>query len=66
MEFRCPGVSRTYEWVVIPFGLKNVGETYQREMNHMFHDFIETFMQVQIDDIVVKSSSKNCHLDHLW
>jgi len=31
----------------------------------MFHDFIDTFMQVYIDDIVVKSLSKNGHLDHL-
>lgn len=31
----------------------------------MFHDFIETFMQVYIADIIVKSVSKNGHLDHL-
>lgn len=31
----------------------------------MFHDFIETFMQVYIDDIFVKSPSKNDHLDHI-
>lgn len=47
------------------FVLKNVGATYQRTVNHMFHDFIETFMQVYTDDIVFKSSSKNGHLDHL-
>lgn len=34
-------------------------------MNSMFHDFIETFMQVYINDIVIKSSSKDGHLDHL-
>lgn len=45
--------------------LKNVGETYQRAMNHMFPDFIEAFMQVYIDDIVIKSSLKNGHLDRL-
>ena len=63
--FRCPGAIGTYEWVVMPFGLKNVGATYQRAMNAIFHDFIETFMQVYIDDIVVKSSSENGHIDHL-
>ena len=26
---RCPGSIGTFEWVVIPFGLKNVGATYQ-------------------------------------
>src|SRR3954464_3602186 len=63
--FRCPGAIGTYEWVVMPFGLKNAGATYQRAMNSIFHDFIETFMQVYIDDIVVKSTSGMSHLDHL-
>ena len=49
----------------MPFGLKNVGATYQRVMNSMFHDFIEDFMQVYIDDIVIKSNSKPTHLEYL-
>ena len=49
----------------MPFGLKNDGVCYQREMNSMFHDFIGKFMQVYIDDIVVKSSAETDHLDHL-
>ena len=65
MAFRCPGALGTYEWVVIPFDLKNARATYQRAMNAMFNDFIEHFMQIFIDDIVIKSSSENGHLDHL-
>jgi hypothetical protein len=49
----------------MPFGLKNVGATYQRAINLIFHDFIEIFMQVYIDDIVIKSASKDDHLGHL-
>ena len=49
----------------MPFGLKNAGATYQRAMNSIFHDFIEIFMQIYIDDIVVKSSSSDDHLSHL-
>lgn len=56
MVFRCTGSLGTYEWVVIPFGMKNASATYQRAMNSMFHVFIETFMQVYIDDIVIKFS----------
>lgn len=53
---RCPCALGTFKWVIMPFGFKNVGTTYQREMNLIFHDFIKAFMLVYIDDIVVKSS----------
>ena len=53
--FRCPGSIGTFEWVVMPFGLKNAGATYQRAMNSIFHDMIGKYMKLYIDDIVVKS-----------
>jgi len=49
----------------MPFSLNNARATYQRVMNSMFHYFIGKFMQIYIDDIVVKSSSKEDHLEHL-
>jgi len=49
----------------MPFGLKNVGATYQRTMNLIFHDLIGKFMQVYINDVVVKFESKDNHLEHL-
>ncbi|KAM1467629.1 hypothetical protein ACFX2I_032705 [Malus domestica] len=52
--FCCPGALETYEWVVMPFGLKNAGATYQRAMNTIFHDLIGTTIEVYIDDVVVK------------
>ena len=44
--FRCLGALGTYEWVVMPFGLKNAGATYQRAMNAIFHDLIGTTVKV--------------------
>ena len=63
--FRCPGSIRTFEWLVMPFGLKNVSATYQRAMNVIFHDMLGHHMEIYIDDIVVKSKRANKHVDHL-
>nr|KYP53986.1 Transposon Ty3-I Gag-Pol polyprotein [Cajanus cajan] len=63
--FRCPGALGVYEWVMMPFGLKNAGATYQRAMNLIFHDLIGKFVQVYIDDIIVGSKQKEDHLNHL-
>ncbi|CAN6704835.1 unnamed protein product [Malus baccata var. baccata] len=60
--FRCPGHVGAYEYLVMPFGLKNAGATYQRAMNAIFHDLIGHSMEVYIDDIVVKSKTEEQHL----
>ena len=62
--FRCPGAIGTFEWVVMLFGLKNAGATYQRAINTIFHDIIGKWMEVYIDDVVVKSTYDD-HLDFL-
>jgi hypothetical protein len=38
--FRVPGFVGLFEYVVMTFGLKNAGATYQRAMNYIFHDLI--------------------------
>ena len=44
--FRCPGSVGRFEWLVMPFGLKNVGVTYQREMNAIFLGMLGHHMEV--------------------
>ncbi|XP_070667906.1 uncharacterized protein [Malus domestica] len=63
--FRCPGHVGAYEYLVMPFGLKNAGATYQRAMNAIFHDLIGQSMEVYIDDIVVKSKTEEQYLEDL-
>jgi hypothetical protein len=63
MAFCCPGFISLFESVVITFGLKNVGATYQRVMNLIFHDFLGIVLEIYIDDVVVKSDSMDNHLD---
>ncbi|KAM1411305.1 hypothetical protein ACFXTO_024189 [Malus domestica] len=60
--FRCPCHVGAYEYLVMPFGLKNAGATYQRAMNVIFHNLIGHNMEVYIDDIVVKSKTEKQHL----
>ena len=40
--FRCFGSLATFEWLVMPFGLKKDGATYQRAMNAVFHNMLAT------------------------
>ncbi|KAM2981417.1 hypothetical protein FF2_012722 [Malus domestica] len=63
--FRCPRALGTYKWVVMPFDLKNIGTTYQRAINTIFHDLIGTIVEVYIDDVVIKSKHRQTHLDDL-
>jgi len=63
--FRCPGFIGLFEWVVMTFGLKNTGATYQRAMNLIFHDLLGVILEVYIDDIVIKSAGLSHHLADL-
>ena len=56
---------RTFEWMTMPFSLKNASATDQRAMNTLFHDMLGHDMEVYIRDIVVKSKRANEHPDHL-
>ena len=46
---------RNYNYKVMPFGLKNVGSTYQRMITRMFEPQLGKNIEVYIDDMVVKS-----------
>jgi hypothetical protein len=63
--FICPDFIGLFEWVVMTFGLKNVGATYQRAMNLIFHELLGNNVEVYIDDIVVKSAEFSSDLADL-
>jgi hypothetical protein len=63
--FRVPGAVGLFEYVVMTFGLKNEGATYQRAMNYIYHDLIGKLVEIYIDDLVVKSTSTGGHLEDL-
>nr|UMM45054.1 ORFIII polyprotein [Banana streak MY virus] len=53
-----------YEWLVMPFGLKNAPAIFQRKMDTCFKG-TEAFIAVYIDDILVFSETEQLHRDHL-
>uniref|UniRef100_A0A2N9GMU2 RNA-directed DNA polymerase n=1 Tax=Fagus sylvatica TaxID=28930 RepID=A0A2N9GMU2_FAGSY len=57
--FRTP-IGNFY-YTVMPFGLKNAGATYQRTMTAMFHDMMHREIEDYVDDIVVKSKTREDH-----
>jgi hypothetical protein len=47
------------------FGLKNVGEIFQRAMDHAFKNFIGKFMADYQDDLTIHSMIREEHIYHL-
>ncbi|MBW0553092.1 hypothetical protein O181_092807 [Austropuccinia psidii MF-1] len=55
----------SYEYLVIPFGLKNAPASFQNLVNDIFSDFLDVFVVVYLDDIMVFSSSEEEHVKHV-
>ena len=53
-----------YEFTVMPFGLTNAPAIFMDLMNRIFHHYLDLFVVVYIDDILVYSESKDEHAEH--
>jgi hypothetical protein len=55
----------TFSYKHMPFGLINVGETFQRAMDVAFHGLINKCVVVYLDNVTVYSKNKEDHIQHL-
>ena len=55
----------TFKYIKMPFGLKNVGATFQWAMDITFENEKDVFLVIYLDDLTVFSKSDEDHLHHL-
>uniref|UniRef100_A0A8C7X743 Gypsy retrotransposon integrase-like protein 1 n=1 Tax=Oryzias sinensis TaxID=183150 RepID=A0A8C7X743_9TELE len=54
-----------YEYLVMPFGLTNAPAVFQRLVNDVLRDFINRFVFVYLDDILIYSKDPVQHQEHV-
>lgn len=54
-----------FKWLVMPFGLTNTLSTFMRAMMKIFHPFINKFIIVYFDDILIYSHHYDEHVNHI-
>ena len=54
-----------FEWLVMPFGLTNAPATLMRLMDDVLRPFLDSFIIVYLDDILIFSNSWEEHMGNI-
>src|SRR4051812_5920260 len=54
-----------YEYTIMSFGLTNAPATFSRLMNSIFMEYLDKFIVVYLDDILIYSKNEEEHAEHL-
>ncbi|EAL20633.1 hypothetical protein CNBE2980 [Cryptococcus deneoformans B-3501A] len=54
-----------FEYLVMPFGLTNAPASFQHLMNHNFHDLLDIFVIIYLDNILIYSPDSETHQSHV-
>jgi hypothetical protein len=54
-----------FEYTVMPFGITNAPAVFQHPMNDIFRDYMDEFVVVYLDDILIFSKDQETHDKHV-
>ena len=54
-----------YEFLVVPFGVTNAPAQFMNMMNDVLADFLDQFVVVFLDDLLISSRTPEHHAEHL-
>ena len=54
----------SFEFLVMPFKLCNAPTTFTTLMNNIFHEYLDDFVIIYINDILVYSKTAEEHVEH--
>ena len=65
LKIACVTRNGSYEFLVMPFELTNALTTFCTLMNKVLQPFLDRFVVIYLDDIVIYSRSLEEHVEHL-